>query len=99
MFPDGFQNNYANCFNNKRRFDYSGKRAFDAALEHEYFFCYCEHDKKAMCLICRESVADLKRYNLKRHYDPKHKTCFDGAYVGKDERIKEFKKRFDAYLG
>ena len=52
-----------------------------------------------MCLICRESVADLKRYNVKRHYDSKHKTCFDGAYVGKDERVKEFKKRFDAYLG
>ena len=49
-----------------------------------------------MCFICRESVADLKRYNVKRHYDSKHKNCFDGAYVGKDERMKEFKKR---YLG
>ena len=78
----------------KRRFDYSGKRAFGAAWEHEYFFCYREHDQKAMCLICRESVADLKRYNVKRHYDSKHKKCFDGAYVGKDERMKEFKKRF-----
>ena len=52
-----------------------------------------------MSLICRESVADLKRYNVKRHYDLKHKKCFDGAYVGKDECTKEFKKRFDAYLG
>ena len=51
-----------------------------------------------MCLICRESVADLKRYNVKRHYDSKHKKCFDGVYVGKAERMKEFKKRFDAYL-
>ena len=83
----------------KRRFYYSGKRAFDAAWEHEYFFCYSEHDQKAMCLICRESVADLKRYNVKRHYDLKHNKYFDGAYVGKDERMKEFKKRFDAYLG
>ena len=46
-----------------------------------------------------ESVADLKRYNATRHYDSKHKKCFDGAYVGKAERMKEFKKRFDAYLG
>ena len=52
-----------------------------------------------MYLICGESVADLKRYNVKRHYDSKHKKCFYGAYVGKDERMKEFKKRFDAYLG
>ena len=79
----------------EHRFDYSGKRAFDAAWE----LCYREHDQKAMCLICRESVADLKRYNVKRHYDSNHKKCFDGAYVGKDERIKEFKKRIDAYLG
>ena len=52
-----------------------------------------------MCLICRESVGDFKRYNVKRHSDSKHKKCFDGAYVGKDEGMKEFKKRFDAYLG
>ena len=52
-----------------------------------------------MCLIYRESVADLKRYNVKLHYDSKHKKCFDGAYVGKDERMKEFKKRFYVYLG
>ena len=81
----------------KRHFDYSGKRAFDAAWELEYFFCYREHDQKAMCLICRESVADLKRYNVNRHYDSKHKKCFDGAYVGKDERMKEFKKRFHTW--
>ena len=52
-----------------------------------------------MCLICKESVADLKRYNVKRHYDAKHKKCFDGSYVGKDNRMKEFKKRFEACLG
>ena len=52
-----------------------------------------------MCLICRESVADLKHYNVKRHYDSKHKKCFDDAYVGNDECMKKFKKRFDAYLG
>ena len=69
-------------------------RSITSHLRH-----YREHDQKAMCLICRERVADLKRYNVKRHYDSKHKTCFDGAYVGKDERVKEFKKRFDAYLG
>ena len=83
----------------KRRFDCSGKRAFDDAWKHEYFFCYREHDQKAMCLICKESVADLKRYNVKRHYDAKHKKCFDVSYIGKDNRMKEFKKRFEAYLG
>ena len=33
------------------------------------FFGSPEYDQKAMCLICRESVAEIKRYNVKRHYD------------------------------
>ena len=75
----------------KRRCDYSGKRAFDAAWEHECFFCYREHHQKA-CLICRESVSDLKRYNVKRHYNSKHKKCFDGdhektSYLGETKRV------------
>ena len=52
-----------------------------------------------MCVICCESVAEMKRYNVKRHYDSKHKKVFDNAYPGKGERLKEFKKRFDAYVG
>ena len=39
----------------------------------------------------------MKRHNVKRHYDSKHKKGFDS--VGKGERLKEFKKRFDAYVG
>ena len=36
---------------------------------------------------------------MKRHYDSKHKKDFDSPYPGKGERLKEFKKRFDAYVG
>ena len=36
---------------------------------------------------------------MKRHYDSKHKKDFDSAYLGKGERLKEFKKRFEAYPG
>ena len=44
-----------------------------------------------MCLICRESVADLKRYNVNGITI----RIIKSAYVGKNERMKEFKKRFD----
>ena len=63
------------------------------------FFAINEYDQKAMCLICHESVAEMKRYTVKRHYDSKHKKDFDSAYPGKGERLKEFKKRFDAIVG
>ena len=52
---------------------------------------------KKPCLICRESVAEMKRYNVKRHYDS-NKKDFESAYPGKRERLNEFKKRLDAYV-
>ena len=33
------------------------------------FFCSPEYDQKPLRLICRERVAEIKRYNVKRHYD------------------------------
>ena len=36
---------------------------------------------------------------MKRHYDSKYQKDFDSAYPGKGERLKEFKKRIDAYVG
>ena len=33
------------------------------------FFCSPEYDQKPLCLICRERAAEIKRYNVKRHYD------------------------------
>lgn len=36
----------------------------------KYFFTY--FNNKAICLICHDSVAVLKEYNIKRHFDSKH---------------------------
>lgn len=30
-----------------------------------------------MCLICHETIAVIKKYNLKRHYETKHAAKFD----------------------
>ena len=59
------------------------------------FFCYREYDQD-ICIIC---VAEVKRYNMTRHYDSKQYNHFDSAYPGKGERLNVFKKRFDAYVG
>ena len=33
-------------------------------------------DQKASCVICSESVAVLKEYNLRRHYETKHLSTY-----------------------
>ena len=53
----------------KRKVD-SECRAFNKDWMPKYFFT--EVDKKAACLLCTESVAVLREYNISRHYATKH---------------------------
>uniref|UniRef100_A0A3P9L8G5 SPIN-DOC-like zinc-finger domain-containing protein n=1 Tax=Oryzias latipes TaxID=8090 RepID=A0A3P9L8G5_ORYLA len=46
------------------------KRHFKQKWEEDYFFA--EISSKAVCLICQQSVAVLKEYNLRRHYETEH---------------------------
>ena len=45
-------------------------RQFPARWETEYLFC--EFKQKPMCLVCQESLAVFKEYNLQRHFETKH---------------------------
>ena len=45
-------------------------RTFNTEWTHKYFFT--NFGSKAVCLICQESVAIFKEYNLKRHFQTKH---------------------------
>ena len=45
-------------------------RTFNTEWTYKYFFT--NFGSKATCLICQESVADFKEYNLKRHFQTKH---------------------------
>ncbi|KAK7877299.1 hypothetical protein WMY93_031991 [Mugilogobius chulae] len=49
---------------------HTDKRHFKNTWEDEYFFT--EINSKAVCLICNQSVAVLKEYNLRRHFETKH---------------------------
>ena len=53
----------------KRKVD-SECRAFKDKWEEQYFFV--EVNNSTGCLICDESVAVLKEYNILRHYETKH---------------------------
>ena len=53
----------------KRKVDREGRR-FQDKWRLEYFFT--EIRNNCVCLICQETVAVFKEFNIKRHYQTKH---------------------------
>lgn len=49
-------------------------RIFNQQWTYDYFMI--ENNNKALCLICNETVAVLKEFNVRRHFDTKHKSKF-----------------------
>ena len=60
-------------------------RVFNQEWMLKYLFC--NTDKKAVCLLCHETIAVFKEYNLKRHYKSKHEDF--GGKLSEDERKKK----------
>ncbi|XP_075933644.1 general transcription factor II-I repeat domain-containing protein 2-like [Anarhichas minor] len=58
----------------KRKID-SECRVFNLQWSNDYFFVQCK--EKAVCLICQEAVAVFKEFNLRRHYESRHKDKYD----------------------
>ena len=65
----------------KRKID-EEHRAFNEKWEIKYFFI--ENKRKPICLICNESIAVCKEYNLKRHYETQHSK--DYAHLSEEIR-------------
>ena len=59
--------------NKKRKID-TECRVFNDNWSLSYFFI--EYRNKAMCLICYETVAVFKEFNIKRHYEGKHQNKY-----------------------
>lgn len=79
--------------NKKRKIE--GKvRFFQEKWSDLYFFV--EHKSKAVCLICNESVAVMKEYNIKRHYDTKHSgkySALEGHF--RSDKVNELKSKIN----
>ncbi|XP_068118264.1 general transcription factor II-I repeat domain-containing protein 2-like [Hyperolius riggenbachi] len=71
----------------KRKID-SECRIFKEQWTYDYFFIQCK--ERAVCLLCQESVAVFKDYNLRRHYETRHKDKYDClvGQVRKDKILK-----------
>ena len=65
-------------------------RNFQEKWQNKYFVT--EARDKVQCLICLETVAVRKEYNVKRHYETKHKKQYD-VFSGKmrEEKITQLK--------
>ena len=60
-------------------------RKFNEQWTKKYFFI--EWKGKALCLICRETVAVLKDFNINRHYETRHNTY--GENLSENNRMKQ----------
>ncbi|KAL3890218.1 hypothetical protein ACJMK2_002509 [Sinanodonta woodiana] len=54
----------------RRRKIYDEYRQFQEEWSLKYFFI--KSGEKALCVICNETVAVMKEYNLRRHHQSKH---------------------------
>ncbi|KAL3832593.1 hypothetical protein ACJMK2_024225 [Sinanodonta woodiana] len=83
--------------NNKKRtrtYDAEG-RIFQERWELNYFFV--EHRGAPVCLICNESVAIMKVYNLRCHYETRHNDDF-GKFEGRmrEDKLASLKRNLAA---
>ena len=55
-------------------------RVFNEEWLKNYFMI--EHNGKPLCLVCKQTIAVMKDYNVKRHYETLHKKQYE-EYSGK----------------
>ncbi|KAK0136318.1 General transcription factor II-I repeat domain-containing protein 2 [Merluccius polli] len=71
----------------KRKVDKEDRR-FQERWKLQYFFT--ESRNNCVCLICKQSVAVAKEFNVKRHYQTTHANAYD-KFTGSDraEKVKQ----------
>ncbi|XP_066478688.1 EPM2A-interacting protein 1-like [Tiliqua scincoides] len=78
----------------RRKVDNEG-RLFNPEWGTKYFFTHC--NEKALYLICKENVAVLKEYNLRRHYETKRERTYS-QYIGaqRSEKLEQLKRNLES---
>ena len=66
---------FENGFNVYQKESSWQKRVFQDKLENMYFVT--EVKGKVQCLICLQTIAVLKEYNVRRHYITMHSETYD----------------------
>lgn len=70
----------------RRKVDEEGQM-FQSSWTEKYFFV--EHYSKPICLICQTTIAVMREFNIKRHYE----TCYSkyNEYIGESRKLKIIK--------
>lgn len=62
-------------------------RKFQTRWENKYFLI--EVKGKCVCLICNETVAVMKDYNVRGHYETKHQTYTSYTGAEGEQKVKQ----------
>ena len=65
-------------------------RTFKEEWENNFFFV--NHHARPTCLICNVSIAVNKEYNIKRHYETKHKSFSELVGQARKDKLDRLKK-------
>ena len=76
----------------KRRKVHDEGRTFKSAWTEKYIFV--EHCSKPVCLICQTSIAVMREFSEKRHYETRHSKYKE--YVGENRKLKI--KKFEKWI-
>ncbi|XP_060029515.1 general transcription factor II-I repeat domain-containing protein 2A-like isoform X3 [Erinaceus europaeus] len=80
----------------KRKIDQEG-RVFQEKWEQAYFFA--EVQSMPVCLVCKQSMAVAKEYNLRRHYQTHHSHHYDQyTGLGREHKLQQLKAALRGYL-
>ena len=77
----------------KRRKVYDEGQTFKSAWTEKYFFV--EHYSKPVCLICQTSIAVMKKFIVKCHYETCHSKYKEYVRENRKLKIKNLKSGFE----
>ena len=72
----------------------NSNRFFNLVWEEKYLFV--ENKGKPQCLVCQQVASVPKEYNLKRHYETRHKNQFEKyERAPREAVVKDLKSKYD----
>lgn len=81
LFKNGCK--YEMSDNRRRKVDDENRQFHDDWTER---YCFVQHQRNVICLLCHSTVAVAKISNMKRHHESKHKDFH--SVVGEERRAK-----------
>lgn len=79
--------------NRKRKGDFQNRKFQDSWTDD---YCFIYHNDTVTCLICSAKIAVAKEYNVRRHYETKHKNFASIKGYERSHKIEQLRKSFSS---